>query len=555
MSSTPYVSESWATLWEALADAQPDQIAVVLGDQEIRWKDLDDRAARLATVFSASGVKEGSRVAQLLYNDAAYLESVYALFKLRATPVNVNYRYLVNEVAYILNNSEAEVLVYHASLADRVEGLKEMVPSLRTLICVNDVGSGHVLTQGHLDYAAVVSSAERAERIRRSGEDLLFLYTGGTTGMPKGVMWRHVDLFGALASSGYQALGLPLPATTEEVGAYARQLNSEGKSPTNLCAPPLMHGVALFLAMSSFVLGGKVVLLKSRRFDPAELVELTAKYRVNQISLVGDAFAKPVNRYLESLESSGAAIPDLTSVVRITSSGATLSGDQKLVLRRFMPNATMIDMLGASEGGPFGIDMTTPDKAPLDTAVFIAPPNVVTFDDQTWEIIPRGSGRVGVLGASGPIPQGYFRDPEKSASTFRSVDGVRYTVPGDYAIIDADGTMHLLGRGSVCINTGGEKVYPEEVEVVARAVTGIADCTVVGVPDDRFGNAVVAVVSRTPGSTVTAEELSSEMRKSLAAYKCPKHVVFVDSVYRSPSGKADYKITRETAMSALGITQ
>jgi acyl-CoA synthetase (AMP-forming)/AMP-acid ligase II len=555
VSSTPYVSESWATLWEALADAQPDQIAVVLGDQEIRWKDLDDRAARLATVFSASGVKEGSRVAQLLYNDAAYLESVYALFKLRATPVNVNYRYLVNEVAYILNNSEAEVLVYHASLADRVEGLKEMVPSLRTLICVNDVGSGHVLTKGHLDYATVVSSAERAERIRRSGEDLLFLYTGGTTGMPKGVMWRHVDLFGALASSGYQALGLPLPATTEEVGAYARQLNSEGKSPTNLCAPPLMHGVALFLAMSSFVLGGKVVLLKSRRFDPAELVELTAKYRVNQISLVGDAFAKPVNRYLEGLESSGAAIPDLTSVVRITSSGATLSGDQKLVLRRFMPNATMIDMLGASEGGPFGIDMTTPDKAPLDTAVFIAPPNVVTFDDQTWEIIPRGSGRVGVLGASGPIPQGYFRDPEKSASTFRSVDGVRYTVPGDYAIIDADGTMHLLGRGSVCINTGGEKVYPEEVEVVARAVTGIADCTVVGVPDDRFGNAVVAVVSRTPGSTVTAEELSSEMRKSLAAYKCPKHVVFVDSVYRSPSGKADYKITRETAMSALGITQ
>ncbi|MBU6226735.1 MAG: AMP-binding protein [Acidobacteria bacterium] len=549
------MSESWATLWEALADAQPDQIAVVLGDQEIRWKDLDDRAARLATVFSASGVKEGSRVAQLLYNDAAYLESVYALFKLRATPVNVNYRYLVNEVAYILNNSEAEVLVYHASLGDRVEGLTEMVPSLRTLICVNDVGSGHVLTKGHLDYANVVSSAERAERIRRSGEDLLFLYTGGTTGMPKGVMWRHVDLFGALASSGYQALGLPLPATTEEVGAYARQLNSEGKSPTNLCAPPLMHGVALFLAMSSFVLGGKVVLLKSRRFDPAELVELTAKYRVNQISLVGDAFAKPVNRYLESLESSGAAIPDLTSVVRITSSGATLSGDQKLALRRFMPNATMIDMLGASEGGPFGIDMTTPDKAPLDTAVFIAPPNVVTFDDQTWEIIPRGSGRVGVLGASGPIPQGYFRDPEKSASTFRSVDGVRYTVPGDYAIIDADGTMHLLGRGSVCINTGGEKVYPEEVEVVARAVTGIADCTVVGVPDDRFGNAVVAVVSRTPGSDVTSEELSSEMRKSLAAYKCPKHVVFVDSVYRSPSGKADYKITRETAMSALGITQ
>ena len=554
MSTFPYVSESWASLWEALADAQPDQIAVVLGDEEIRWRDLDDNAARLASVFATHGVSQGSRVAQLLYNDAAYLESVYALFKLRATPVNVNYRYLVNEVAYILNNSEAEVLVYHASLADRVEGLRELVPSLRTMICVNDVGATHRLPEGHLDYRTAVAGAPRAERINRSGEDLLFLYTGGTTGMPKGVMWRHVDLFGALASSGYQALGLALPKTTEEVGAYARQLNAEGKSPTNLCAPPLMHGVALFLAMSSFVLGGKVVLLKSRKFDPAELVSLTEKYRVNQISLVGDAFAKPVNRYLEGLADSGGRLPDLTSVVRITSSGATLSGDQKLILRRFMPNATMIDMLGASEGGPFGIDMTTPDKAPLDTAVFVAPPNVVTFDDQTWEIIPRGSGRVGVLGASGPIPQGYFRDPEKSASTFRTVDGVRYTVPGDYALIDADGTMHLLGRGSVCINTGGEKVYPEEVEVVARAVSGIADCTVVGVPDDRFGNAVVAVVSRTPGGTISAEELSIEMRKSLAAYKCPKHVVFVDAVYRSPSGKADYKITRETAMAALGLT-
>lgn len=553
MTTVPYVSESWASLWEALADAQPDQIAVVLGDQEIRWSELDDHAARLSSVFAEHGVKQGSRVAQLLYNDAAYLESVYALFKLRATPVNVNYRYLVNEVAYILNNSEAEVLLYHASLADRVEGLKELVPSLRSLIRVDDLDGREPLPSGHIDYATAISSAPLASRIERSGEDLLFLYTGGTTGMPKGVMWRHVDLFGALASSGYQALGLPLPATSDEVGRVARQLNADGKSPTNLCAPPLMHGVALFLAMSSFVLGGKVVLLKSRKFDPAELVALTEKYRVNQISLVGDAFAKPINRHLEALESSGANLPDLTSVVRITSSGATLSGDQKLTLRRFMPNATMIDMLGASEGGPFGIDMTTPDKDPLATAVFVAPPNVVTFDDQTWEIIPRGSGRVGVLGASGAIPQGYFKDPEKSASTFRTVDGVRYTVPGDYALIDADGTMHLLGRGSVCINTGGEKVYPEEVEVVARAVAGIADCTVVGVPDDRFGNAVVAVVSRTGGSSITDAELVGEMRKSLAAYKCPKHVVFVDAVYRSPSGKADYKISRETAMAALGL--
>ncbi len=554
MNAPSYISESWATLWEALADAQPDNIAVVLGDQEIRWSALDDRASRMASVLGNLGVGRGSRVAQLLYNDAAYLESAYALFKLRATPVNVNYRYLRDEVAYILNNSGSEVLVYHASLADRVDGLKALVPTLRALICVDDVGAGFTLPDDHLDYEAALNSAPKAERIERSGEDVLFLYTGGTTGMPKGVMWRHVDLFGALASSGYLAFGLDLPKTKEEVGAIAKQLSESGKSPTNLCAPPLMHGVALFLAMSSFVLGGKVLLLKSRKFDPAELVTLAEKYRANQVSLVGDAFAKPINRYLEGLATEGKPLPDLSSVGLVTSSGATLSGDQKLGLRRFMPNVTIIDMLGASEGGPFGIDRTTPDKDPLDTAVFIAPPNVVTFDDQTWEIIPRGSGRVGVLGASGPIPQGYHGDPEKTAATFRTVDGVRYTVPGDYALIDADGTMHLLGRGSVCINTGGEKVYPEEVEVVARAVPGVADCTVVGVPDDRFGNAVTAVVSLQTGAKLASEELVTEMRKHLAAYKCPKHVVFVDAVYRSPSGKADYKISRETAMKALGLS-
>jgi 3-oxocholest-4-en-26-oate---CoA ligase len=547
------LSESWATLWEALADAQPDKVAVVLGDEEIKWSAFDDRSARLASVLGNHGVGQGARVAQLLYNDAAYLESVYALFKLRATPVNVNYRYLTNEVAYILNNSEAEVLVYHASLADRVEGLEKLAPTVKAYLCVNDVGTDFVLPAGHLDYEAVVSAASPAERISRSGEDLLFLYTGGTTGMPKGVMWRHVDLFGALAYSGYLALGLEVPTTAEQVGQLARQLNQEAKSPINLCAPPLMHGVALFLAMSSFVLGGKIVLLKTRKFDAAELVSLCEKHRVTQLSLVGDAFAKPVTKFLVDRNNAGQPDPDLNSVIRITSSGATMSGDQKALLQRFMPNATIIDMLGASEGGPFGIAMTPPGTDPLATAVFIAPPNAVTLDDETWEVIPRGSGKVGVLGVAGPMPQGYFKDPDKSANTFRTIDGVRYTVPGDYAVIDEDGTMHLLGRGSVCINTGGEKVYPEEVEVVARAVPGVADCTVVAVPDDRFGNAVTAVVSLQPESHLSADELRNEMRKSLAAYKTPKHVVFVDVVYRSPSGKADYNITRDVALEALGL--
>ncbi|MEI8321543.1 MAG: AMP-binding protein [Actinomycetes bacterium] len=547
------LSVNWATLWEALADERPNDIAVVLGASEIKWGELDERSAQLASVFSQHGVGSGSKVAQLLFNDAAYLESIYALFKLRATPVNINYRYLQNEIAYILKNSESEMLVYHASLAERVVGLKDLVPTLKTLVCVNDVGSHFEPEDDHLIYESVLTRAVPAERIERSGEDLLFLYTGGTTGMPKGVMWRHVDLFGALAYSGYLALGLPIPTTVQQVGHTAAQLAADGKSPTNLCAAPLMHGVALFLAMSSFVLGGKVILLNSRKFDPRELIELSEKYSVTQLSIVGDAFSKPITRYLQSLQEQGSPLPVLDSIIRITSSGATFSGDQKSLLQKFMPHATIIDMLGASEGGPFGIAMTAPNEDPIATAVFIAPPNATTFNDETWEPLPRGSSVPGVLGVSGPMPQGYYRDDAKSSQTFRVINGVRYTIPGDYALIDTNGVMQLLGRGSVCINSGGEKIYPEEVEVVARSIAGIADCTVVGVPDDRFGNAVTAVVSRSPGSTITSEELLAGMRKALAAYKCPRHIIFVDTVYRSPSGKADYNITRDEAMQILQI--
>ena len=547
------LSVNWATLWEALADERPNDIAVVLGDSEIKWGELDKRSAQLASVFSQRGIGAGSKVAQLLFNDAAYIESIYALFKLRATPVNINYRYLQGEIAYILNNSESEILIYHASLAERLVGIEDLVPTLKTLICVNDVGPEFVVQEGHLQYEKVLANALPAQRIERSGEDLLFLYTGGTTGMPKGVMWRHVDLFGALAFSGYHALGLPIPTTVQQVGQTAAQLALEKKSPTNLCAAPLMHGVALFLAMSSFVLGGKVILLKSRKFDPKELLDLSQKYSVTQLSIVGDAFCKPITRYLQTLAEQNQALPRLESIIRITSSGATFSGDQKSLLQKYMPNATIIDMLGASEGGPFGIAMTAPNEDPIATAVFIAPPNATTFNDETWEPLPRGSTVPGVLGVSGPMPQGYYRDEAKTAQTFKEINGVRYTIPGDYALIDAQGVMQLLGRGSVCINSGGEKIYPEEVEVVARSIAGIADCTVVGVPDDRFGNAVTAVVSRTPGSSVTAEELLTEMRKTLAAYKCPRHVVFVDAVYRSPSGKADYNITRDIAISLLKI--
>jgi fatty-acyl-CoA synthase len=527
------LSENWATLWEAIADAQPDHIAVVVGEHAIAWRELERRAAHLAGALQDRGVGHDTKVAQLLYNCPEYLETVFASFKLRATPVNLNYRYLADEIIHVLDNADAEVVVFHGSLADRIAVAHGRLPRLRVLLQVDD---GTPLLEGAEWYHEAVDGSPAAARIERSGDDVLLLYTGGTTGTPKGVIWRHVDLWGALAFTSYVSAGLSVPATAHDVGELAARLQREGRSPVNLCAPPLMHGTALFLAISAFVMGGTVVLLGGRRFDADELVGLIAAHRVTQLSIVGDAFARPIAEALERGEH------DLSSLQRVVSTGATLSADMKRAIQRHAPAALIIDMIGASEGGPFAVSMTMPGSEPSETAVFTAPPNAVTLDEH-GDVIPRGSDVPGMLAVSGPMPQGYYKDAERSAVTFREIDGVRYTVPGDFATIDADGTVHLLGRGSVCINTGGEKVYPEEVEVVARDMAGIVDCTAVGAPDQRFGEVVVLVASRAPGATVSAQDVIDHR----APYKAPRRVVWVDSVYRSPSGKADYRWARQVA--------
>ncbi|MGA9276006.1 AMP-binding protein [Ilumatobacter sp.] len=539
----PGLSESWATLWEALADAQPDNTAVVVGEHLQTWRELDDRAARMATALGDRGVGIGTRVAQLMYNCPEYLESAYAAFKLRATPVNVNYRYKAPEIAYICENAGAEVIVFHGSLGDRVVEAREMLPSVRTLLQVDD---GSPLIEGAEWYHEVVAASEPAERIERSGEDAVMLYTGGTTGNPKGVVWRHVDLFGALGYTAYTTAGVEIPTTPDEVGTIAAQLQADGRSPVMLCAPPLMHGTALFLAIGAFVMGGTVVLLGGRSFDPDELWDLVEKHDVTQISLVGDAFARPLNEALDASEAAGRS-RNLDSVQRIVSTGATLSADQKRAFQPRLPNAMIIDMIGASEGGPFALSMTAPGTEPPETAIFTAPPNVVTIDPVTNTVIPRGSETPGMLGAAGPMPRGYWQDEEKTTETFRVVDGVRYTVPGDFATIAEDATVTLLGRGSVCINSGGEKIYPEEVEVAARLHPTVIDANAVGVPHERFGETVVLVCS--VSEPTTAEAVIETVKKTIADYKAPRQIVFVDEVYRAPNGKADYRWARETARS------
>ncbi|MFK7919332.1 MAG: AMP-binding protein [Ilumatobacter sp.] len=533
------LSENWATLWEAFADAQPAQVAVVVGDHEQTWSSLDDRAARLATVLADRGAGVGTRIAQLMFNCPEYLESAYAAFKLRATPVNVNYRYKAPEIAYICDNAGAEVLVFHGSLGERVTAARSMMPTVTTLLQVDD---GSPLIDGAEWYHEVVEAAEPAARIERSGEDTLMLYTGGTTGNPKGVVWRHVDLFGALAYTSYASAGIEVPTTPADVGRIAAELAAAGKSPVMLCAPPLMHGTALFLAIGAFVMGGRVVLLGGRSFDADELWQLVERHGVTQLSLVGDAFARPLN---DALARSGDDAPDVTSVARIVSTGATLSSEQKRSFQARMPGAVIMDMIGASEGGPYALSMTMPGSEPPETAVFMALPNVVTIDPLTNEVFPWGSTEPGMLGAAGPMPRGYWNDEAKTADTFRTVDGVRYTVPGDFATIAEDGTVTLLGRGSVSINSGGEKIYPEEVEVAARKHPNVVDANAVGVPHERFGETVVLVCSV---SAPTPEaDIIATVKESIADYKAPRRVVFVDEVYRAPNGKADYRWAKSQA--------
>lgn len=542
------LSESWATLWEAIAEAQPDHVAVVLGDTKIRWRDLDHRASRLAAAFDAHGVGHDAKVAQLLYNCPEYLESAYASFKVRASTVNVNYRYKAPEIVHVVSDSDAEVLIYHGVFSEVVDEARASLPQVKLFVQV-DGGDGVGLLPGAVDYEALITSHEPMAPIERSGEDSLLLYTGGTTGLPKGVVWTHRGLFGALGFTAYGAMGIDAPTSPAEVGRIAAELNAAGKSPVNMTAPPLMHGTALFLAFGTFVLGGTVVLLAGRRFDPAELLNLVQRERVNQLSIVGDAFARPIAAELKRADEAGTPY-DVSSLQRVLTTGATTSAEHKRVIMRYAPHTMVMDMIGASEGGPFALSVTPPGQDPLDTAIFTALPNTVVLDPETGEKIPAGSGRSGMLGVSGPMPEGYYKDPVKTSTTFPVIDGIRYTVPGDFATVDADGTVHLLGRGSVCINTGGEKVYPEEVEVAARSHDGIHDCVAVGIPDERFGQAVTLVASRADGAAVTEAEVIGHVKSLIADYKAPKKVVFVEAVYRSPSGKADYRWAQDLAAQA-----
>ena len=534
-----------ATVWEAVADAVPDELALVQGDRRITWREFDDRAARFASALQALDVEPDTKVALYLYNCNEYIEATFAILKVRTVSANVNYRYLEDELTYLLDNADAEVLIFHGSLGPQVDAVRDQLPKLRALVQVDD---GSPLVDGAVFYEDAVAHHEPMARIERSGDDLWFLYTGGTTGMPKGVMWRNEDLFGALAAIVYPILGLAVPGSVEEAGALAAHANADGRPGIIMPASPLMHGTGLMTAMQVLFVGGEAVMLDSRKFDAHELWRTVERERVTHISIVGDAFAKPMIEALD--EASAAGKPyDLSSLLVVVSSGVMWSAETKAELMKRYP-VMCIDTLGSSEGVGFGSSISEPGHAGATAAFSIGEQARVLTDDGR-EVTP-GSGEVGVLALKGFIPLGYYKDPDKTTSTFRVVNGVRYSIPGDWATVEADHTITLLGRGSVSINTGGEKIYPEEVEEAVKAVPGVRDSVVVGTPDERFGEVVTAVVSLEPGSSVTDEEVK-EAGGTIARFKRPRRVVVVDEVVRGPNGKADYAWAKRIATE--GVTR
>jgi 3-oxocholest-4-en-26-oate---CoA ligase len=527
-----------ADMWETLADRFPDVTVQVQGDRRATWAEFDRRADGVAAALLAAGAVHQDKVVHYLYNCPEYLESMFAMFKAGLVPVNTNYRYADDELAYLWDNADAVAVVFHGTFTDHIEHVQARVPRIRLWLWVDD-GSGPCPPWAvPYESAATTSPGRTVGPWGRSGDDLYFLYTGGTTGMPKGVMWRQDDIVMNLDASAKR----PLPDDADPA-ALAERVQKPG--PVAIPVAPLMHGTGAFNAFNILMLGGSIVTLEGRHFDVVELLDTIQRERVNSLSIVGDAFAKPMLRALDAEP----ARWDVSSLRVIISSGVMWSAETKQGLLRHNDRLIMIDSLGSSEAIGMATSTTT-NTGSASTATFRLSPNTRVITDDGRDVVP-GSGERGRVALKGRTPLGYYKDPEKSAATFMTIDGNRYSIPGDFAEVDADGTVRLLGRGSQCINTGGEKVYPEEVEEVLKRYAGIADAVVVGVPDERFGEAVTAVVEVHPGDVVDEAAVIAFVKASIAAYKAPKRVIVVDGVQRAANGKVDYRRLTALAVERL----
>lgn len=521
---------TYPALWEAVAAAIPAELAVVQGGRELSWGAFDAAANGLAAHLLATGIAHQGKVAAYARNCPEYLIACYAALKVSAVPFNVNYRYASEEVGFLLESGDAEVVVFDAEFASVIEPIRDRAPLVREWIAF--ASPGHEVPEWASDLSAIGPLGETpAAPWPRSEDDLLFIFTGGTTGMPKAVMWRQGDL---MARGNYGAnvlLGLPPLASPEAAGPRARAMPIRSRS---LIAPPLMHGTGLIAAFGALTAGGTVLLTGTGHFDPEAIWDLAEKYRATRMTLVGQPFAQPL---LEALDANPGRW-DLSSMRFMGSSGAMWNIENKRGLIAHMPDLAIIDSFSSSEAFGLGTSTMTRD-AQVETAKFALGPDCAVFAEDGRRIEP-GSDEAGKVAVGGPIPLGYYKDPDKTAATFVELEGRRWSMPGDWATVAADGTLTLLGRGSQCINTGGEKVFPEEVEEVLKRHPAVRDAAVSGIPDPRFGERIGALAELHGGAAVSPDELIAHVRGSLSHYKAPRHVLVVPVIPRAPNGKMDY---------------
>jgi fatty-acyl-CoA synthase len=525
---------------DIVAEIRADEDSLIQGDRHLSWSQVERRARNLSAWMIERGASRQGKVAVYTYNHPAYMESIYAAFKAALVPVNVNYRYQAEELRYLLDNSDSEIVVVHEDFAPLLEEVLPDLPQVVGVLVVEETGEYDIASiASAAPYEATAESDRPAALTELSPDDLLLLYTGGTTGMPKGVMWRQGDFFTRFGGGG-------IGATPETEAAYREFVKNPPMRYRSLICPPLMHGTGWFQAMIAWLVGGVTVVLESaKKFDAAELWRTVDAEKITAITIVGDPFAKPMAK---ELEDNGDAY-DISSVVMIASSGVMWSEETKQRLLAHHSGVVLADAFSSSEAIGMGMSFTTAAGS-VQTGKFQLSDTTKLFNADL-ELIETEPGARGLVGVGGLQPLGYYKDPEKSAKTFVECEAGRFSVPGDWAEVNEDGiTLSLLGRGSVCINTGGEKVFPEEVEEVIKRFDGVKDVVVVGVPDDRWGEAITAVVS-SHEADLDGEAIIEHVKGSLAGYKAPKHVVQVPEVYRSPAGKADFKRTRETAIELL----
>ncbi|HEY4377971.1 MAG TPA: acyl-CoA synthetase [Acidimicrobiales bacterium] len=534
---------NFAEIWETVAQQIPDATAQIHGESRHSWREFDERANGVAHTLLEAGAVEQDKVAQYLYNCPAYMESMFGAWKAGLVPVNTNYRYADDELVYLWDNADAIAVVFHGTFAENIERIQDRVPKVKTWLWVDD-GSGPCPAWATpYEDAAAAHPGRVAAPWGRDGDHLYMLYTGGTTGMPKGVMWRQDDLIRNII-----ALGVDHRYGEDPVGTDLVRELVTAPGVISVPACPLMHGTGCMTQLIALCGGGSVVTLESRVLDVAELFDTIDRVGGNTTAIVGDAFAKPMLRALDAEPDRW----DLKSLFLFTSSGVMFSEASKQGLIKHLPWAMIVDAFSSSEAVGMGQSVSAAG-ADAGTAKFSLGTNTKVFTEDLREVQP-GSGEIGRVAVGGHQPIGYYKDPDKSAATFIEVDGKRFSIPGDFATVEADGSITLLGRGSVVINTGGEKVFPEEVEEVLKTHEDVRDAVAVGVPDEKFGEAITAVVELAPQTDLDEAAIIAHVKGRLASFKAPKRVLSIDTIGRAPNGKVDYKRLKAYAKDSLGIT-